>query len=280
MVKIVTDSLSDISPERAKELGITVVPLNVHFGDNVFKDGIELPPEDFYKKLVEGTVFPTTSAPPPGVFAEIFTNLAKEASEIIAIMASDKISAVHESALQGKALVKVDCKIEVINTGWLIGAQAILVMMALEAAKSGANLEKIVGIVKQAMPRLHALMMFDTLEYLKRGGRIGKGQAFLGSLLKIHPILTLKDGEVHPFERARNRAQAKEILINYMKKFPKIERVIVEHATTPEESEEMIERIGSFVPKNLIGRLRVGSVIGTHAGPHILAVSFLNGESA
>jgi DegV family protein with EDD domain len=280
MVKIVTDSLSDISPEKAKELGIAVVPLNVHFGDNVYKDGIELPPDEFYKKLVEGSVFPTTSAPPPGVFAELFTNLAKETNEIIAIMASDKISAVHESALQGKALVKVNCKIEVINTRWLIGAEAILVILALEAAKSGANLEAIVDLVKKAMPRLHALMMFDTLEYLKRGGRIGKAQAFLGSLLKIHPILTLKDGEVHPFERARNRAQAKDILINYIKKFSKLDRVVVEHATTPEESEEMIERLSVFVPKNLIIRSRVGSVIGTHAGPHILAVSFLTGESA
>ena len=280
MVKIVTDSLSDISPEMAKELGITVVPLNVHFGDTVYKDGVELPPDEFYKKLVGSNIFPTTSAPPPGVFAELFTNLSKETNEIIAIMASDKISAVQESAVQGKALLKVDCKVEVINTKWLIGAEAILVLLAVEAAKNGANLEKIVDIVKKAMPRLHALMMFDTLEYLKRGGRIGKAQAFLGSLLKIHPILTLKDGEVHPFERARNRAQAKDILINYIKKFPKIDRVVVEHATTPEESEEMIERLSVFVPKNLIIRSRVGSVIGTHSGPHILAVSFLTGEPA
>ncbi len=279
MVKIVTDSLSDISPEKAKELGITVVPLNVHFGDNVYKDGIELPPDEFYKKLVTSGIFPTTSAPPPGVFAELFTNLAKDTNEIIAIMASDKISAVQESAVQGKALVKVDCKIEVINTRWLIGAEAILVMLAAEAAKNGANLDTIVGIVNKAMPRLHALMMFDTLEYLKKGGRIGKAQAFLGSLLKIHPILTLKDGEVHPYERARNRAQAKDIIINHIKKFPKIDRIVVEHATTPDEAEEMIERLSAFVPKDIIIRSKVGSVIGTHTGPHIVAVCFLAGES-
>lgn len=278
MVKIVTDSLSDISPEKAKELGISVVPLNVHFGDKVYKDGVELTPDEFYKKLVGSTVFPTTSAPPPGVFAELFTNLAKETNEILAILVSDKLSATYESCVQGKALVKVECKIEVINTKWIIGAEAILVMLAVEAAKKGANLETISEIVRKAMPRLHAFMMFDTLEYLKKGGRIGKAQAFLGSLLKIHPILTLKDGEIHPLERARNRTQAKDILINYIKKYPRIDRVVVEHATTPEEAEEMIERVSALVSKDLITRSRVGSVIGTHTGPHIVAVCFLAGE--
>ena len=278
MVKIVTDSLSDISPEWAKELGITVVPLNVHFGNNVYRDAVELPPEEFYKKLVSSDVHPTTSAPAPGVFAELFTNLAKETKEILAIMASDKISAVHESAVQGKALVKEDCRIEVINTRWLIGAEAILVLMAVEAAKSGANLDQITDIVKKAMPRLRALMIFDTLEYLKKGGRIGKAQAFLGSLLKIHPILTLKDGEVHPYERARNRAQAKNVLINFVKSAAKVERVIVEHATTPDELEELIGNLSVIVPKEVIYRSRVGSVIGTHTGPHVLAVSLLEGE--
>ena len=278
MVKIVTDSLSDISPERAKELGIAVVPLNVHFGDNVYKDGVELPPEEFYKKLVSGNVFPTTSAPAPGVFAELFTNLAKETKEIIAIMASDKISAVQESAVQGKALVQADCRIEVINTRWLIGAQAILVLKAVEMAKAGANLEQITDMVKKAMSKLHALMIFDTLEYLKKGGRIGKAQAFLGSLLKIHPILMLKGGEVHPYERARNRAQAKNTLINFAKNVAKIDRMVVEHATTPEELEELIERLSAIVPRERIHRSRVGSAIGVHTGPHVLAVSCLEIE--
>lgn len=275
MVKIVTDSLSDISPEWAKELGITVVPLNVHFGDKVYRDAVELPPADFYQKLVSSDVFPTTSAPAPGAFVELFTNLAKETNEILAIMASDKISAVHESAVQGKALVKADCRIEVINTKWLIGAQAILVILAVEAARKGANLDQIVEIVRNAMPRLHALMIFDTLEYLKKGGRIGKAKAFLGSLLKLHPVITLKDGEVHPYQQARSRVQAKDILINFAKKFSKIEKMVVEHATTPDEMEELINRFIEIIQKEHIYRSRVGSVIGTHTGPHVLAVCFL-----
>ena len=275
MVKIVTDSLSDISPEWAKELGISVVPLNVHFDKEVFKDTVELPPEEFYQKLVSSNIYPTTSAPAPGIFTELFTNLAKESNEIIAIMASDKISAVYESAVQGAALVKADCRIEVINTRWLVGAQAILVILAVEAAKKGANLDQITEMIRKAMPRLRALMIFDTLEYLKRGGRIGKAQAFLGSLLKLHPVITLKDGEVHPYERARSRSQAKDILVNFARKFPGVEKIVVEHATTPDEMEEMVGRLSEIVPKNNIYRSRVGSVIGAHTGPHVLTVCLL-----
>ena len=275
MVKIVTDSLSDISPEWAKELGISVVPLNVHFDKEVFKDTVELPPEEFYQKLVSSNIYPTTSAPAPGVFTELFTNLAKESNEIIAIMASDKISAVYESAVQGAALVKADCRIEVINTRWLVGAQAILVILAVEAAKKGANLDQITEMIRKAMPRLRALMIFDTLEYLKRGGRIGKAQAFLGSLLKLHPVITLKDGEVHPYERARSRSQAKDILVNFARKFPGVEKIVVEHATTPDEMEEMVGRLSEIVPKDHIYRSRVGSVIGAHTGPHVLTVCLL-----
>jgi DegV family protein with EDD domain len=278
MVKIVTDSLSDISPEWAKELGITVVPLNVHFGDSVYKDAVELPPEEFYKKLVSSNVHPTTSAPAPGLFMELFTNLAKETKEIIAIMASDKISAAYESAVQGKALVKADCRIEVINTRWLIGAEAIPVLQSVEAAKAGATLDQITAMVKKSLPKLHARMIFDTLEYLKKGGRIGKAQALLGGLLKIHPIIGLKDGEVFPFGRARNRAQAKETLINYVKSVPKIDMMVVEHATTPDELEELIVQLSAIVPRERIYKSRVGSVIGTHTGPHVLAVSFVEGE--
>ena len=275
MVKIVTDSLSDISPEWAKELGISVVPLNVHFDKEVFKDTVELPPEEFYQKLVSSNIYPTTSAPAPGIFTELFTNLAKESNEIIAIMASDKISAVYESAVQGAALVKADCRIEVINTRWLVGAQAILVILAVEAAKKGANLDQITEMIRKAMPRLRALMIFDTLEYLKRGGRIGKAQAFLGSLLKLHPVITLKDGEVHPYERARSRSQAKDILVNFARKFPGVEKIVVEHATTPDEMEEMVGRLSEIVPKDHIYRSRVGSVIGAHTGPHVLTVCLL-----
>ena len=278
MVKIVTDSLSDITPVMAEEIGVTVVPLNVHFGDDIYRDNVELSTDDFYKKLVGGNVFPTTSAPAPGIFVELYTRLAEETDEILAIMASDKISAVHESALQAKSMVELDCRIEVINSKQLIGCQAILVNLAVEAARNGANLEQISGMVRGAMPRLHSRMVFDTLEYLKKGGRIGKAQALLGSVLKVHPILGLKDGEVFPYGKARNRAKAMDYLVDFVKGFSKIEQLAIEHATTPDELEVLAERLGDVFPKERVYRSRVGAVIGTHTGPHVLGVYVLEGE--
>jgi len=276
VVKIVTDSLSDITPEFAKELGIDVVPLNVHFGKDVmYKDYIELSPDEFYKKLVTSDVHPSTSAPPPGVFVEVFTKLSKETNEILAIMASNKLSAVCESAIQGKALMESDCKIEVINSEQLIGSQAMLVFKALDAAKKGSNLEQISDLIRKSIPKIHTRMAFDTLEYLQKGGRIGKAQAFLGGLLKIHPILGLKDGEIVPISRARSRAQAVDFLVNFVKEFPKIEQLVVEHATTPDELDALVDRLSETVPKERIHKSRVGAVIGVHAGPHVLAVCVL-----
>ena len=278
-VKIVTDTLSDIPPELAQELGISVVPLNVHFGTEAYRDGIDISTEEFYQRLADDKVFPTTSAPPPGVFVELFTKLAEETDEILAIMPSHKFSAIYESALQAKDLVEVDCHIEVIDSLLVIGSELLVVIKAAKAVQSGATLEQLSEMVRKAMLRAHTRMAFDTLEYLRRGGRIGKGQAFLGGLLRVNPILEVKDGEVMPITRARNRAKAMDYLINFAKGFSKIESLAVEYATTPGDLEILAERLNEICPKELIYKSRVSPVVGAHVGPHVLAVSVLEGES-
>lgn len=276
MVKIVTDSLSDISQAEAKDLGIAVVPLNIHFADTVYKDNIDLSPDQFYQKLTEGEVYPTTSAPAPGIFVELYKKLSQESDGILAVMASNKISAVHESALQAKSMV-TDCNVEVVNTWQLCGGLALLVRMANDAAKSGAKLNEIAELVKINAPKTQNRMILDTLEYLKRGGRIGKAQALLGSILKIHPVIKLADGEVHPAGKARNRAQAIEFIVNFVKSYSKIHSLSVEHSAVPEEMESLIDKLGEFYPKEKIVRGRIGPTIGAHVGPHSLAVHVIEG---
>jgi DegV family protein with EDD domain len=275
MIKIVTDSLSDISQIDAKELGITVVPLNIHFGDTLYKDNIDLSPDQFYQKLTEGEVYPTTSAPAPGIFVELYNKLAKESDGILAVMASNKISAVHESALQAKSMVT--CPVEVVNTWQLCGGEALLVRMAIDAAKTGAKLNEIAALIKENVPKTQNRMILDTLEYLKRGGRIGKAQALLGSILKIHPAIKLIEGEVHPAGKARNRAGAIDIIVNYVKSVSKIKAMAVEHAAVPEEMESLIEKLSEFYPKEKIVKGRIGPTIGAHVGPHSLAVHVIEG---
>ena len=278
MVKIVTDSCSGINPKLAEKLGITVVPLFVNFGDETYRDSLDLSTDEFYQKLVQSKTSPTTSTVTPEFFAEFFSKLAEETNEILTITLSKFYSATYESALQGKALVTKDCHIEVIDSQLIVGGQMLLAISAAQMAQSGANLDQIVDLVRKAIPRVHARMSFDTLEYLRRGGRIGKAQAFLGSLLKVHPVLGIKDGETVPIARPRNRAQAIDFLVNFVKGFSNIEAMVIEDATTPDELEILAERLKDIVPPERFYRSKIGPVVGTHVGPHVLAVSILEAE--
>jgi DegV family protein with EDD domain len=275
MVKVVTDSCSDITPQLAQELGITVVPLYVQFGKETYRDNVDLSTEEFYRKLETSKVHPTTATATPADFAQIFTKLAEETKEILTITLSEKFSGTYTAALQGKAMVSKDCRIEVIDSQAGAGAQMLAVISAAKMALSGANLEQIVDWVRGAIPRVHVRVSFDTLEYLRRGGRIGKAQALLGSLLKVNPIVGIKDGATFPIARPRNRAQAMDFLVNFVKGFSRIEAVAIEDATTPADLQALAERLRDIVPPERIYRSKVSPVVGTHVGPHVLAVAVL-----
>jgi DegV family protein with EDD domain len=278
VVKVVTDSCSDITPQLAWELGISVVPLYVQFGNETYRDNVDLSTEEFYHKLKTSKIHPTTSTVTPADFAEFFTKLAEETKEIVTITLSEKFSATYAAALQGKAMVKKDCRIEVIDSQAGACAQMLLVISAAKMAQSGANLEQIADWVRRAIPRVHVLVSFDTLEYLRRGGRIGKAQAFLGGLLKVNPIVGVKDGATFPIARPRNRVQAMDFLVNFVKGFSRIEAVAVEDATTPDDLQTLAGRLKDVVPPERIYRSKVSPVIGTHVGPHVLAVAVLEAE--
>ena len=277
-VKIVTDSLSDITGDLTKELGISVVPVYVRFGEKIYRDRVEMTTEDFYHKLVHDTTFPTTTQPSPGDFVTVYNELAKETNEILVVTLSSKLSGTYESALQAKKMVEGDCSIEVIDSQAVIMGLGLIVMSAVKAARAGANLDELVDLVRKAMPRAHSVMFFDTLKYLAKGGRIGKAQGFLGSLLSVKPILTMKDGEVSPLTRVRSRTAGTDYLYNFVAGLPHIEGLAVEHATTPDEADALIERLGTIFPKEQIVKSTVSPVIGTYVGPHVLSVSVLEGE--
>ena len=278
MVRVVTDSCSDITPQLVQELGITVIPLYVQFGDETYRDNIDLSTEEFYHKLEISKIHPTTSTATPAEFANLFNKLAEETKEILAITLSEKFSATYEAALQGKAMVSKDCRIEVIDSKAGAGAQMLLVILAAQMARAGASLDNIVDQVKRAIPRVHIRMSFDTLEYLRKGGRIGKAQAFLGSLLKVNPIVGVKDGATFPIARSRNRTEAMDFLVNFVKGFSQVEAVAIEDATTPNDLQILIERLKDVVPPERIYRSKVSPVVGTHVGPHVLAVAVLEAE--
>ncbi len=278
MVKVICDSTGDLSHDMAKEYGISLIPLNVLFGQDSYEDGVTITPEEFYKKLVTDSRHPTTSAPAPGQFVELYKKLAAETDEIVVLTISAGLSATCESALQAKDLIGNLCKVEVVDSKMTCGGLGLPALKAARAARKGDSLKDIVAMLNDALPRIRAYMIFDTLQYLLKGGRIGKAQAMLGGLLKVNPMLTLKDGLIMPVARARSRAKAKDMLVDMVKGIPDIEEMFVEDATTMDEREEIEGRIAAFFPREKMHATKVSPVIGVHSGPNVLAVCTISSK--
>jgi DegV family protein with EDD domain len=274
-VKIVTDSVADIPPDIVRELDITVIPVLLRFGEETFRDGIDITNDQFYEKLVKSEVMPTTMVPSLDLFARTYARLAQATHEILVIMLSSKLSGLYNAARQSADLVEGNCRIEVVDSGSAVMAQGFVVIKAAQAARDGANLDEILGIVRRNLPRVDMHAAFDTLEYLKRGGRIGRAQAFMGSVLRVNPIITLKDGVVEPAGRARSRSKAIDALFDFAASYSHIEGLAVEGAACPQDVEKMVERLGAIFPKEKILRSRTTPVIGTHTGPGLLLVAVM-----
>ncbi len=274
-VKIVTDSVSDIPPDIVKELDISIIPVILRFGEETFRDGIDITNDQFYERLATSKVMPTTSVPSLDLFARTYARLAEVTDEILVIMVSAKLSGIYNAARQSAELVEGGCHIEVIDSGCAVMQQGFLVIKAAEAAKAGASPGEIKDIIQQTLPRVEMRAAFDTLEYLKRGGRIGRAQAFMGSVLRINPIITLKNGVVEPAGRARSRAKAIDQLYEFAASYKHIEGLAVEGAACPEDVDRMVERLGAIFPKERILRTRTTPVIGAHTGPGLLLVAVM-----
>jgi len=263
-VRIVTDSLGDIPPEVAEGLGITLIPINVIFGTISYRDGVDLTTEQFYDKLATSKLLPTTIVPPLGSFADTYDRVAEETGDILVITNSHKLSASYETAVLAKERMKKKCRVEVVDS-----------QAAAREARDGAKLDKVLELTRQNIPRAHVRMAFDTLEYLRRGGRIGKAKTFLGTVLKVSPILGIRDGEVYPFAREHSRARAIDYLYDFAAGFSRLEGIAVEDATTATEADELAQRLESRFPGEPIYRSKVSPVVGAHVGPRVLGVAVL-----
>ena len=274
-VKVVTDSVADLPPQVVDELGITVIPLNVRFGEKVFRDGIDLTTEQFYQELTRSKIFPVTSVPSPVTFADAYDKLAEETDEILVITLTSRLSATHEVAVQSIGLMKRPCRVEVINSECAVMAQGFLVMAAARAAQAGAKLDELIAMVRSNIPRVDMRAAFDTLEYLRRGGRIGAAQALLGTVLRIHPLITMKNGLVEPAGRTRSRAKAMDHLYQFAAEYKRIEEMAVEEAACPEDADLLTDRLGNLFPRERIYRTKTTPVIGAHTGPGLLLVALM-----
>lgn len=277
-VKIITDTLSDITADIAANQDITIIPLYVRFGETIYRDRIDITSEDFYRRLLNEPKLPSTTQPSPNDFVELYKKLGAETDEILVITVSSKMSGTSQSAIQAKDLVKNKIKIEVIDSLQVAMAEGLVVMEAARTAQKGANLAEVVAAAHNALTRIHLVAYFDTLKYLAKGGRIGKAKGLIGSLLSVKPILTIKEGEMAPKTQVRSLSAGLDYMYNFAAGFSKIEALAVEHATTSVEADKLTERLSAIFPREKIVRSVITPVIGTYSGPGAIAVTVLEAE--
>jgi DegV family protein with EDD domain len=271
--KIVTDSTADLPVELITRLNITVVPEYVRFGNQVYRDRLDISEDEFYQRLLHESIYPGTSQPTPQDFADLYRELSKEADGIISIHITGKLSGTCNSALRGKELAGTECPIEIVDSQLLTMSLGLLVIEAARIADSGKNMQQVVEEIKQTIPNIHFLALLDTLKYLALGGRIGKAQALLGSMLSVKPMLGIKDGELVPVSQVRTRAKGIEKLFDFVKNTTNIQDLAIVYNTTPDEALTLAGHMGSVFAKERIRLSRLGPALGVHAGPGVLAVA-------
>jgi len=276
-VKVVTDSTCDMPPQLMQDLGITAVPIYVVFGDKSYRDKLDIGDDEFYEKLVHGPVHPSTSIPTPKDFADVYNKLAQETDEIISIHITSKESGTYNAALLARELVTKKCRIEVVDSLSMSMALGLLVAEAGRQAKAGASLEKLTESVRQTIPKVHLIFLLDTLKYVVRGGRLGKAYGIIGSALRVKPLLTLKEGDLSLVGVARTKAKAVERLFEFAKGFPKVKELAVSYTTAHDEAKAFADRLTAAFPSVRVSLMRVGSSLGTHAGPGGMGIAVREG---
>jgi len=272
--RIVTDSTADLPAGLAEELGITVVPLNVHFGDELLKDGVTITAVEFFDKLAQSDILPRTSQPSPADFADVYRELGADGSPIVSVHISTKLSGTIQSANLGREIIK-EGDVRVIDSRVASMGLGMMAVQAARRAAAGWGPDEIVAELEDIRARSLAGFTVATLEYLEKNGRIGKAAALLGSLLKVKPLLILRDGEIHPWEKVRGAGRVVPRFIELiLEVIPAGSRVCcsVLHAANPEGAEQVEARLREHWEMVECHRSLVGPVIGCHVGPGLLAV--------
>ena len=270
-VRIVTDSTADIPQDLVKELDITVVPLTVQFGDKSFLDGVDISPDQFFQLLIESPKLPTTSQPSPGAFVDIYRGLLEAEHQVVSIHISDNLSGTLNSARQAKDQLG-DVPLEIIDSRQAAISLGLVVIAAARAVKDGASYEETQAVAKRALGQVQLFALLDTLEYLRKGGRVGKVRGFIGTLLHVRPIITVTDGIVQSVISVRSRAQGIRYMLTLAEERSPLLQAAVFHSTTPDEAVGLAEQVRPLVSDGNVIIGQVGPVIGTHVGPGTIGV--------
>jgi DegV family protein with EDD domain len=272
-VKIVTDSGSDLSTEIVKALGITIVPVYIYFGDKAYRDGVDISADELYQRVLKGPVHPTTTQPMPSDFANVYQELSRETDAIVSIHLSARTSGTYNAALQAIEMAQTKCHIEVVDSLSVSMGLGLIAMAAARVAQAGGSLPEVREETKKAIKQVRLLGLLDTLKYLLLGGRITKARALVGILLKVKPLLTIRDGALIQAGLARSYAKGMDQLYEFVKSITDVQEVAIVYSTVPDEANLLRKRIGSLISEERIHMARLGAGLGVHGGPGTLIVA-------
>jgi DegV family protein with EDD domain len=267
---VVTDSTADLPEAWRERYGIEVVPLKVLFGNQTFKDGVDITNEEFFRKLAASSKLPTTSAPSPGEFAEVYERLSSEFEGCISIHIGAQLSATAEAARVGAQSVE-GFKVNVIDSETVTFPMAFLCQVAAESA----TLEAATAKVAERVPRCRVLALLDTLRYIEMGGRVSRAQAMIGTMLDLKPLLLVKDKQITSVDRTRTRSKAIPRMIEHFRKDLPVEHVAVVHAQAGDEAESIAAELRKELTGLEIPTGQIGAVLGTHTGPRALGLVYI-----
>jgi DegV family protein with EDD domain len=272
-VRIVTDSAADITVEQANALDIRIVPLTIRFGDEEFVDIVELSPDQFYEKMAATGALPATAAPSPGAFEEAIRAAAADADTVIVITISGDLSATNQSAENAKRAIGDDIDVRIFDSKSITATLGLKVLAAAEAARAGSSADEIITMLEDLRSRSRVFGALNTLDNLKKGGRIGGAQAMLGSMLSIKPIIDISTGTVHEAAKVRTRKKALVWLRDRIYEEPHIEDLAL-CSGNADDVEELLDLIADRYPRDKVQLWTIGPVIGTHGGPGVIGFAW------
>jgi len=274
-VRIVTDSSCDLSDEEVAAHGIEVVPLTIRFGDEELEDRTQLSVEDFYRRLETSDALPETAAPAPGKFEAAFRRQAEAGADaVVCINLSSGLSATMQSAQNAARALEGELDVRVVDSRSITSGLGTQVLLAAQAAEAGASVDEVAALAEGLAQRTHVIGALDTLENLKKGGRIGGAQALLGSLLSIKPILDISTGVVEEAGKARTRKKALEALRDKVAEAGPVEHLTISHGFAP-DVDDMVRLLREVHPDADVRVGPIGPVIGTHGGPRVMGITWI-----
>ena len=276
MIRIITDSLCDLTMEHAEKLNIDILPLTVRFGEQDYKCGIELSNEEFYEKLETSSDNPSTAAVNPYEFEEKFKSYIDNGDDVVAILFSKHMSATYQSASIAAGNVDSD-RLHLIDCENGAMGQSLLIETAVAMRDKGLSADEISEKITELLPKTKTYIVIDTMEYLKRGGRISKSAALIGGLMKLHPVLQVVADGAKPVDKVKGKKSCNAWLINKLLENPADTsyQLVIGHSNVPERAEAFKEQLREAGITNDIFITCIGPVVGTHIGPNCLGIGYI-----